>query len=214
MLQYITQDIPAVSHQQLVESACAAGIKWVQLRTKHYCFDDCRKIAEESLAITKNYGAKLIINDFLEVALAVKANGVHLGKEDMAIPIAKKMIPPGFILGGTANNFEDVKRLASEGVHYIGLGPYKFTATKAKLSPILGISGYHKIMDQVRGSNITTPIVAIGGILSGDVNELMQTGIAGIAVSSAISYATDKKAIITQFNKGLNSDKKAALEKF
>lgn len=174
---------------------------------KHFSFDDCRKIAEESLAISKKYGAKLIINDYLEVALAVKADGVHLGKEDMAIPIAKKMIPPGFIVGGTANDFEDVKRLALDGVDYIGLGPYRFTTTKIKLSPILGISGYRNIMDQVQGNNITTPIIAIGGILPPDLNELMPTGIAGVAVSSAITFAADKKDIIAEYEAALVSNR-------
>lgn len=199
-LQYITQDLPEKTHQELVETACSLGIKWVQLRMKHYCFDECRKIAEESLAITKKYGAKLIINDFMEVALAVKADGIHLGKEDMAISIAKKMAPPGFIIGGTANTFEDVQRLALASVNYIGLGPYSFTKTKIKLSPILGLQGYQDIMEQCKLNHIETPIVAIGGILPKDVAALVETGISGIAISSAITHAADQEDVVTKFS--------------
>lgn len=203
MLQYITQDLPDKTHQELVESACSLGIKWVQLRMKHYCFDDCRKIAEETLVITKKYGAKLIINDFVEVALAVRADGVHLGKEDMEFSIAKKMAPPEFIIGGTANTFEDVLRLALGGASYIGLGPYSFTKTKVKLSPILGLKGYQDIVNQCKLNSIETPIVAIGGILPEDVPALMETGISGIAISSAITHAADQENIVREFFKHL-----------
>jgi thiamine-phosphate pyrophosphorylase len=198
-LQYITQDLKDISHQELITSACSAGIKWVQLRMKNRSYSECLQIAKGSMAITKKFGAKLIINDYIEIALEVKADGVHLGKEDLAISEAKKIATPGFIIGGTANTFNDVERLALRGATYIGCGPYRFTKTKEKLSPVLGLEGYQSILRQCNLRNIKVPIVAIGGILPADVPSVMSTGIYGVAISSALTNATDKKETVSKF---------------
>ena len=96
---------------------------------------------------------------------------------------------PEAIIGGTANTFEDIREHFHASANYIGLGPFRFTTTKEKLSPVLGIDGYRRIMQQVREAGIDIPVVAIGGITSADVSALMQTGIAGIALSGAILRA-------------------------
>lgn len=194
--QYITQEIPNISHQELVVSACEAGVKWVQLRMKNRPYNECLQVAKESLAITRKYGAKLIINDFLEIALAVGADGVHLGKEDMPVSEAKKAAPAGFIIGGTANTFEDIKKLAEEGANYIGCGPFKFTNTKKKLSPILGLEGYREILRLCRLQKIASPVVAIGGIVPSDIPSLKETGVYGIALASALTNAVDKTQMV------------------
>jgi len=194
--QYITQEIPNISHQELVVSACEAGVKWVQLRMKNRPYNECLQVAKESLAITRKYGAKLIINDFLEIALAVGADGVHLGKEDMPVSEAKKAAPAGFIIGGTANTFEDIKKLAEEGANYIGCGPFKFTNTKKKLSPILGLEGYREILRLCRLQKIASPVIAIGGIVPSDIPSLKETGVYGIAVASALTNAADKTQMV------------------
>ena len=194
--QYITQEIPNISHQELVVSACEAGVKWVQLRMKNRPYNECLQVAKESLAITRKYGAKLIINDFLDVALAVGADGVHLGKEDMPVSEAKKAAPAGFIIGGTANTFEDIKKLAEEGANYIGCGPFKFTNTKKKLSPILGLEGYREILRLCRLQKIASPVIAIGGIVPSDIPSLKETGVYGIAVASALTNAADKTQMV------------------
>lgn len=208
-LQYITQDTPELTHQEQIASACAAGVQWVQLRIKKLPYNDCLQIARESLEITRKFSAKLIVNDYLDLALEAKADGVHLGKEDVPVAVARKMAPAGFIIGGTANTFADVEKLAQEGVTYIGCGPYKFTTTKEKLSPILGLQGYRSILQQCRKGNINTPIVAIGGILPGDVPALLQTGIYGVAVSAAITNSPDKPDIVNDFLQHLENSRAA-----
>lgn len=199
ILQYITQEIENKSHSQLAEEACLAGIRWVQLRVKNKTLEEWEQIALLTKAVTDFYQVKLIINDSLQVALSIGAHGVHLGKQDMSVAEAKKNVPPGFIVGGTANTFEDIVRLHAEGADYIGLGPFRFTATKEKLSPVLGLEGYRKIIHQCLLNNIHIPVIAIGGIVPEDVPELIGTGVSGIAVASAISLATDKKSVVERF---------------
>ena len=85
------------------------------------------------------------------------ADGVHLGKLDMPIKEARERLGKDFIIGGTANTFEDIRQHAADGADYIGCGPFRFTTTKRKLSPILGLDGYHSILTQMREKGITIP---------------------------------------------------------
>jgi thiamine-phosphate pyrophosphorylase len=95
------------------------------------------------------------------------------------------------IIGGTANTFEHIEQRVAEGADYIGLGPYRFTKTKQKLSPILGLEGYREILERVRSGGINIPIIAIGGIEPNDIPAIMQTGVHGVAISGAITHAAD-----------------------
>lgn len=191
-LQYITHTISNASHGELARQACLGGVKWVQLRMKDTPGDIIAETAAEVLQTCSEFGAKLIINDHPEIAKEVGANGVHLGKKDMPPEEARKILGDHFIIGGTANTFEDIQRLSRAGVDYIGLGPYRFTDTKKKLSPILGIDGYTDIFNKCREKSIHIPIIAIGGIVAEDIAGIMNTGVYGIAVSSAITAAEDR----------------------
>jgi thiamine-phosphate pyrophosphorylase len=173
------------------EEACKGGVDWIQLRIKNKSEDEWKLIAEQTKNIYRKYGAKLIVNDSVKLAKIVGADGVHLGKEDMPPDAARKLLGPDFIIGGTANSFEDIKRLALLKVDYIGLGPFRFTHTKKNLSPLLGLQGYTDLIMKCAAESITIPIVAIGGIQLNDVEDLFASGIYGIAVSSAISDAGD-----------------------
>jgi thiamine-phosphate pyrophosphorylase len=203
-LHYITQDAETKSHVELAEEACAAGADWIQLRIKKRSIEEWTQIAKATHAICKKYGAKLIINDNIELALAIGADGVHLGKEDLSTAEAKKLAPSGFIIGGTANTFEDIKHHAAAGVDYIGLGPFRFTSTKGKLSPVLGVEGYREIMFKCADAGIRIPVIAIGGITTQDANSIIATGVYGIAVAGAITHAADKSEVIGKFRLGLN----------
>ncbi|MBC7861610.1 MAG: thiamine phosphate synthase [Bacteroidia bacterium] len=202
-LQYIT-DSPALAHE-----ACVAGVKWVQARIKNKAAGETKIIAQEILSVCRKFNSVCIINDHLEIALEINADGVHLGKEDTEIREAKKIIGQrDFILGGTANTVEDVRSLALSNVKYIGLGPFRFTSTKEKLSPVLGIEGYKKILSEIIPANIYfPPIYAIGGILPADVEAILGTGIYGVAVSGVISNAANKKEIVEEFNLRMNAQK-------
>ena len=213
-LHYITQDLPDFSHAQLAEFSCKGGADWVQLRIKYPLSDSppkgereiqatWLKIAEETKSICKKYGAKLIINDNVLLAKEIEADGVHLGKEDMNPKEARKILGNNFIIGGTANSLEDVKQQIENKVDYIGLGPYRFTSTKEKLSPVLGLNGIKNIIrtmpPALMGLGGGIPVIAIGGIRIEDVKLLMQTGIHGVAVSSAINLAEDKSEMTKKF---------------
>ena len=207
-LHYLTQDMEGASHVKQVETACMEGLKWIQLRIKTIS-NNKLAIAKKSKAICAIYGAKLIINDDVELAKEIKAEGVHLGKKDMEIEKARAILGNESIIGATANTFSDILNLSSKHIDYIGLGPYKYTETKPNLSPIIGLEGYKKIMHQIKQhKSIQSPIIAIGGVSLTDIDTLMATGIHGIAVSSAINKAEKKeKAInelITQINEYIN----------
>lgn len=188
-LQYITQDIEGISHQELAINACVAGVDWVQLRIKNKTYNEWLDIALKTEMICRKYHAKFIVNDNVGIAKAVKADGVHLGKTDLNPREARQLLGSNAIIGGTANTFEDIKQLVDAGVDYVGLGPFRFTSTKENLSPVLGLLGYEQIVAQCRKSGITIPIIAIGGINVEDVKPIMEQGVYGIAVSSAINLA-------------------------
>lgn len=193
---YLTQDLPDISHQELAEIACKNGIRWIQLRVKNKPFEDWLQIAKDVKQICNHFQTTLIINDHAEIAKAVDADGVHVGKNDVSVLAARKIVGESKIIGATANSLEDILAHQKNGVHYIGLGPYKFTKTKEKLNPILGLEGY-SIIQQSNNSSI--PIIAIGGIQLEDVQPLMNTGVHGVAVSSVINLADDKPKVISSF---------------
>jgi len=198
-LQYITQELTDQTHDQLAEDACRSGVDWVQLRVKNKSYKDLLEIAIKTKAICQKYKAKLIINDNVHLAKEVKADGVHLGKTDMDPAEARKIVGANFIIGGTANTFEDIERLAKTKVDYIGLGPFRFTSTKENLSPILGLEGYRTIIEMCDRSGITIPVISIGGIRPEDVRSLIETGVYGVAVSSAINLSEDKNEVVKKF---------------
>ena len=123
------------------------------------------------------------------------ADGVHLGKNDMPVDEARKILGPDKIIGGTANTIDDIIRLHRQGADYIGCGPFRFTTTKKKLSPVLGLEGYRDIVLKMREKGIDLPIVAIGGITVDDIPAIMGTGVTGIALSGAILNAEDPKSM-------------------
>jgi len=204
-LHYITQDITNYSHAELAELTCAGGVNWVQLRLKNKPAAEWELEAQNTQAICRQYGAKLIINDNVKLAQQIKADGVHLGKQDMSTAQAREILGPDFIIGGTANTFEDILMHVAAGVNYIGLGPFRFTSTKANLSPILGLEGYANLLQQCRAANIKVPIIAIGGLTLSDIPTLLETGVHGVAVSSSIAKTENTKAAASAFLKALDA---------
>jgi thiamine-phosphate pyrophosphorylase len=195
-MKYISSLHYIASTPQYANEACMAGINWVQLRVKDTPKDEWLRYAIETREICAHHKAVFLVNDSVEIAANVGADGVHLGKADMRPSEARKILGPSFIIGGTANTFEDIVRLTDEGVDYIGLGPFRFTTTKKNLSPILGLNGYEAILSKMKDQNIHIPIIAIGGITPVDVKAIKKTGVHGIAISSAITLADNKKEFI------------------
>lgn len=195
-LHYISQP----SHTDNILAACDAGCKWIQLRIKNESPATVLPLAELVKKICDRYQASLIINDYPEIAVAVEAAGVHVGKLDMTVSAARAITGSNMIVGGTANTLEDILQHVQDGANYVGVGPFRFTTTKQNLSPILGLSGYQSILQSLKEKNIGIPVIAIGGILPEDIPALMETGIHGIAISGVITHATDKRAVVNQIH--------------
>jgi thiamine-phosphate pyrophosphorylase len=156
-------------------------------------------MADSFVALCEKYKVYSIINDFPQLAKKVGADGVHLGKQDMSPAQARTLLGKDFIIGGTANTFEDVEALYEAGVDYIGLGPLRLTETKKNLSPVLGLDGYADILQSCQANSIRIPIIAIGGIVYEDLAALYDLGLHGVAVSSAIKGAKNPIAAVKQF---------------
>lgn len=193
-LQYITTS--AINAEQ----ACKAGVDWVQLRLKNISFNDYKTIAIEVQAICKQYGAKLIINDNVDVAIAIQADGVHLGKDDMSHAEARLLLGDDYIIGGSTNTVDDIIRLSQESLDYLGVGPFRFTSTKEKLNPIVGLDGYKRIIHELKNKSVSMPpLVGIGGIEEKDVVDIISAGLYGVAVSGAISHAAQPALAAEKF---------------
>lgn len=188
-LQFITHFTDKYSYYDSAMMALEGGCRWIQLRMKDACEDEIERVARLILPECRRKGAVFVIDDHVELALRVGADGVHLGKNDMPVDEAHRLAGDGFIIGGTANTFEDVQRLAAQGADYIGCGPFRFTTTKKNLAPMLGLDGYKRILSQMKEHGIGLPLVAIGGITSDDIPQLMAAGVSGIALSSSVLRA-------------------------
>lgn len=188
-LQFITHFTDRYSYYDSARMALEGGCRWIQLRMKDATPEEVRTEAIRVQALCKEYGATFIINDQVELVKELHADGVHLGKKDMPIAEARQILGKDFIIGGTANTFEDVQMHYQAGADYIGCGPFRFTTTKKNLSPILGLDGYSSIVSQMKAAGINLPIVAIGGITYDDIPAIMQTGVTGIALSGTILRA-------------------------
>jgi thiamine-phosphate pyrophosphorylase len=197
-LYFLTMDDAPIEPVRQVEAACQAGIRWIQLRMKFASDAEVATVAREAMKVCLKWGCLLIINDRVGVACEVAAHGVHLGKQDMAVSEARRILGPGRIIGGTANTLEDIREHWRQGANYIGLGPYRFTTTKKNLSPTLGLEGYRRILSQMRSEDISLPVVAIGGIGAGDAGPLLSAGVSGIAFSGMLVHAEDRQALVRE----------------
>lgn len=191
MLQFISHYTEKYSYLDSICLALQGGCQWIQLRMKDATDDEVRPIAIEAQQLCQKFGATFVIDDRVALVKELHADGVHLGKNDMPISEARRLLGTDYIIGGTANTFEDVKSHYESGADYIGCGPYRFTTTKQKLSPVLGLDGYRRIIIEMRAAHIDIPIVAIGGITQADIPAILATGITGIALSGTVLRAAN-----------------------
>ncbi len=189
-LQFITQPVAKYSTSELIEQACLGGIKLIQLRLKNVTENEIYREAKLGAEICKKHKATFILNDYLSIAKDLDLDGVHLGKTDRSPILAREILGKSKLIGGTANEYADILNLIKAKVNYIGLGPFRFTKTKAVLSPTLGLDGYSEIIKKLEDFNCP-PIYAIGGIENDDINPILETGVYGIAVSGLIANADD-----------------------
>ncbi|MCD7899151.1 MAG: thiamine phosphate synthase [Bacteroides sp.] len=190
-LLFISHQTDKYTYLQSIQIALEGGCRQIQLRMKDIPSAKIETVGWRAKKLCDQYQAKLYIDDHVEICKKLNAAGVHLGKLDMSPIEARQILGPGFIIGGTANTFEDIQRLNKVEVDYIGLGPFRFTVTKKNLSPVLGFEGYKSIINQCKKENIHLPLLAIGGITIQDIPGIIETGVSGIALSSTILQADD-----------------------
>ena len=194
MIQFISHSNGSIGYIEGIQLALEGGCKWIQLRMKEASEEDIIATGIKVRQLCDGYGATLILDDQVQLVERIGADGVHLGKNDMPVASAREILGENKIIGGTANSFEDIEAHWKAGADYIGCGPFRFTTTKAKLAPILGLEGYRNIIRKMREAGIQLPVVAIGGITAEDIPAILETGVDGIAVSGTILRAADPKA--------------------
>ena len=190
-IQFITHENQRFDYVEGAEMALRGGCKWVQLRMKDTTDNKFLSIGRKVAALCRSYNATFLLDDRVHLVAELGADGVHLGKNDMPISEARRILGNEKIIGGTANTFADVQHLAAQGADYIGCGPFRYTPTKRNLAPVLGLEGYRNILKQMQQAGISLPLIAIGGIVSTDIAALQGIGVSGIAVSGAVLGAAD-----------------------
>jgi thiamine-phosphate pyrophosphorylase len=179
----LTQDGTGVAHSVQAARLCGAGARWVQLRMKDSRRAQWLEEARAAADACHRHGAVLIVNDSVDIAIASGADGAHIGGLDGAWTEARRALGPGRLLGGTVNNPGDARRAVASGcLDYAGVGPLRFTSTKLKLAPVLGLDGVRSLISELRG----LPAWVIGGVEAADLPALCEAGASGAAVSSAL----------------------------
>ena len=185
-VQFITHYTETISYLESARIALEGGCRWIQLRMKDATDEEVEPVAREVQTLCRDFGAYFVLDDRVELVKRLHTDGVHLGKLDMPVDEARAYLGPEFIIGGTANTFDDVQRLHRAGADYIGCGPFRYTTTKKNLAPILGLEGYRNILSQMEEWGINLPVVGIGGIGADDIADLKAAGLNGIALSGSI----------------------------
>ena len=173
----------------IVDEAVSGGVTMVQLREKECCSREFVELASAVHSVTLRRGVPLIINDRVDVAQAVGAEGVHLGQSDMPCSIARSLLGPDAIIGLSVENLDDVSAARALDVDYLGVSPVFSTATKTDTAAPFGLDGLRQAVELS-----PFPCVAIGGINASNAAQVMACGAAGIAVVSAVMGAPNPRS--------------------
>ena len=185
----ITEEWQGRSHVDVARAALAAGVGCIQLRDKSGDTRDILSTGEQIASLCRGAGALFIVNDRPDIALALGADGVHLGGQDMPIAVARKLFDQAgrrMMIGASVATAEESARAATEGADYVGVGPIFATATKADAGPALGVEAIALVKEAS-----SLPLVAIGGINADNAARVLQAGADAVAVISAVSRAED-----------------------
>lgn len=177
-----------LSHLELAELAIAGGADVIQFRQKSGASRAMIGIAGQLKDLCRKAGVTFIVNDRLDWALASEADGIHLGQEDFPIPLARQILGEKAVIGGSAGTLEEARQCLQEGADYIGFGPVFPTASKADAAPASGLELLERVVREIR-----LPIIAIGGLNPKNISSVMQTGVYGIAVISAVCCQKDPR---------------------
>lgn len=204
-IHYISQGNTVEEQLTAIQNALEAGCKLIQLRFKKTSKEEFLKVGREVRSLCSSYQAIFIVNDFVDLAIELQADGVHLGLTDTSIKEARALLGYDAIIGGTANTLKDVLQRIEEGCDYAGVGPFRFTTTKEKLSPILGTEGFKSIHEELESRGVSIPIYAIGGIELEDIEEIMNSGVYGVAISGLITHASNRTEVVNAVRKKIEN---------
>lgn len=185
-LYMVTTEHHGKSHIEVAAAAIEGGASIIQYREKYGSSRMLLKTASMLRELTNEAGVNLIINDRVDIALAVGADGVHLGQDDLSLEAARNIMGDKYIIGVSATNFDEAIDAASGGADYIGLGPIFPTPSKDDAAPPMGLDGLSAVARAVK-----IPIIAIGGITADNAGDVIMLGADGIAVISAVAAADD-----------------------
>ncbi|MCI2424865.1 thiamine phosphate synthase [Candidatus Acetothermia bacterium] len=172
------------SHQQVVAAAIVGGATIIQLRDKEASISELIAVGKELRRLTYDAGVTFIVNDHIDVALAVQADGIHLGTSDTPLAQARRKVGPKMIIGFSPTTLAE--GITAHEADYLGVGPVYPTSTKSDAGTAIGLVNLRKFIEQSR-----LPVIAIGGINADNVHDVIITGAAGVAVISAVVAADD-----------------------
>lgn len=175
----------------VVRRALEAGARSIQLRNKGDSPRELLSVGRDLRIMTRECGALLFVNDRVDLALALEADGVHVGPHDLPVADVRRIAPGGFLIGRSADEPEVARRAVDDGADYIGCGTVWATATKADAGAVIGLEGLAAVVRAVG-----VPVVAIGGITVARASEVARTGAAGVAVVGAVMAAEDPGAAV------------------
>jgi len=175
-------EISGLSHAEQVRQLIAGGARLIQLREKHLSPREFHQAAKAALDVARLHGAQIIINDRVDIALALQADGVHLGQSDLSPEAARKLLGVKAIIGFSVHNHEQARDAASLPVDYLGIGPIFPTSTKDNPDPVIGLEGLRR----TREAAGTIPVVAIGGITLDKVASVLNSGADAVALISTL----------------------------
>jgi len=192
---YLTQDLPDRSHVAQAQTACEAGANWIQYRCMSKSDEEMIAELHQIAAICDDWGATLILANHYHLLDKVDAQGVHMEDLDADFAAIREAITDEKTLGASATSIEALLRIQNSGVvDYCGYGPFAHTDTKPNNKPLLGYEGYRAL----ESHPIELPVIAVGGVQLKDVELLMQTGVYGIAVSSAVNLSLDPAGMVKE----------------
>jgi len=186
--------ITSKDHVKIAEEACKGGARVIQYRDKKSSRHNMLEIADKIRKITKKFDSLFIVNDFIDIALISKADGVHLGQDDIPLQKARKITPEDFIIGLSTHSLEQAKKAEKAGADYIGIGPVFSTPTKENYSPI-GLSTVRKVLQ-----NVNIPVVTIGGINIANIDQLVKIGVRNVAMVREFQKNTLEKVKKVNFS--------------
>lgn len=185
--------------RDLLDAVIAGGCRMVQLREKEWSTGQLLPLARDLRDRARRAGVTFIVNDRLDVALAVEADGLHVGQDDLPAPIARKLLRPGMILGVSSHSLAQARQTQADGADYVAVGSIYQTFTKKKFE-LVGLEMLRAVRPLIQ-----KPLVAIGGITPANVGEVIRAGANGAAVISAVCAAPDPARATREFMEAIRA---------